>query len=60
MLFVWFDECETSFLSLKELLTTAPITIKGESFTVYYDASHVGLGCVVMQRGRVLLMLFDS
>ncbi|KAH0641849.1 hypothetical protein KY290_033468 [Solanum tuberosum] len=55
--FVWSEECETSFLRIKELLTTAPILtlpVEGEGFTVYCDASGVGLGCVLMQQGRVI------
>ena len=55
--FVWSEECEASFLRLKELLTTAPILtlpVEGEGFTVYCDASGVGLGCVLMQQGRVI------
>lgn len=57
MPFVWSDECETSFLRLKEELTTTPILtlpIEGESFVVYCDASHIWLGCVLMHRGRVI------
>ncbi|WMV58830.1 hypothetical protein MTR67_052215 [Solanum verrucosum] len=45
------------FLSLKELLTTAhilTISVEGEAFTVYCDASGVGLGCVLMQQVRVI------
>ncbi|KAH0660902.1 hypothetical protein KY289_029650 [Solanum tuberosum] len=55
--FVWSEECEASFLRLKELLTTAHILtlpVEGEDFTVYCDASGVGLGCVLMQQGRVI------
>ncbi|KAH0757160.1 hypothetical protein KY290_020653 [Solanum tuberosum] len=55
--FVWSEECERSFLRLKELLTTAPILtlpVEGEGFTVYCDASGIGLGCVLMQQGRVI------
>ncbi|XP_049406129.1 uncharacterized protein LOC125869726 [Solanum stenotomum] len=55
--FVWSDECGASFLRLKELLTTAPILtlpVEGEGFTVYCDASGVGLGCVLMQQGQVI------
>ena len=49
--FVWSEECEMSFLKLKELLTSAPILtlpIEGEGFTIYCDASGVGVGCVLM------------
>lgn len=55
--FVWSEECEMSFLKLKELLTSAPILtlpIEGEGFTIYCDASGVGVGCVLMQQGRVI------
>ena len=55
--FVWFDACENSFQLLKEKLTTAPVLTlpTGEDkFTVYCDASRVGLGCVLMQNGRVV------
>ena len=55
--FVWSEECEMSFLKLKELLTSAPILtlpIEGECFTIYCDASGVGVGCVLMQQGRVI------
>ena len=42
---------------MKRRLTSAPILIvldKGYGYTVYCDASRVGLGCVLMQSGRVL------
>ncbi|WMV08260.1 hypothetical protein MTR67_001645 [Solanum verrucosum] len=55
--FVWSEECEASSLRFKELLTTAPILtlpVEGEGFTVYCDASGIGLGCVLMQQGRVI------
>ena len=55
--FEWSDNCERSFQELKQRLTTAPIlTIpKGlEGFEIYNDASHKGLGCVLMQDGKVV------
>ena len=55
--FQWSDECEVSFQKLKILLTTAPILIlpvEGEGFVVYCDASRIGFGCVLMQKGRVI------
>jgi hypothetical protein len=55
--FQWPEECEKSFLELKERLITAPIlTVPSGSggFTVYYDASKIGLGCVLMQNGNVI------
>ena len=42
---------------LKDLLTSAPVlTLPSgdKGFTVYCDASQVGLGCVLMQNGRVV------
>ena len=55
--FVWSEECEASFRELKERLTSAlvlalPSGIEG--FVVYSDASKRGLGCVLMQHGRVI------
>ncbi|XP_073219665.1 uncharacterized protein [Cicer arietinum] len=51
------DACEESFQKLKEYLTSSPILtlpIGGESYVVYCDASRVGLGCVLMQQGKVI------
>ncbi|XP_074288638.1 uncharacterized protein LOC141613792 [Silene latifolia] len=48
---------DPAFLTLKERLTTAPILTLPEGsgdFKVYTDASKNGLGCVLMQRGRVI------
>ena len=50
--FKWDEECEEAFLELKQRLTTALLLTTpncGEPFTVYCDASIVGLGCVLMQ-----------
>ena len=55
--FVWSEECEMSFLKLKDLLTSASIStlpVEGEGFTIYCDASSVGVGCVLMQHDRVI------
>ncbi|XP_070024610.1 uncharacterized protein, partial [Nicotiana sylvestris] len=55
--FVWSDECEDSFQKLKSLLTTAPVLVlpsAAGSYTVYCDASRVGIDCVLMQEGRVI------
>jgi hypothetical protein len=41
--FVWSEECDASFQELKERLTL-----------VYNDASKRGMGCVLMQHGRVI------
>ena len=55
--FEWSDTCEESFQKLKEYLTTAPILALPSGtggFMVFCDASRVGLGCVLMQNGRVI------
>ncbi|KAK1611633.1 hypothetical protein QYE76_035306 [Lolium multiflorum] len=55
--FVWSDECEKSFQTLKEKLTTAPVLAVpevGKDYTVYCDASKHGLGCVLMQDRKVI------
>nr|ADB85418.1 putative retrotransposon protein [Phyllostachys edulis] len=55
--FEWSAECKESFQLLRELLTKAPVlTLPNihKSFDIYCDASHHGLGCVLMQDGRVV------
>ena len=55
--FVWSPKCEEAFQTLKKLLTTAPVLAQPDitkSFDVYCDASGNGLGCVLMQEGRVI------
>ena len=55
--FDWIDRCEESFQELKRRLTIAPVLItpiSGERYTVYCNASRNGLGCVLMQKGRVV------
>ena len=57
MKFEWTDKVEKSFLELKKRLTTAPVlTLPDgkEGFAVYTDASKEGLGCVLMQHGKVV------
>ena len=53
----WTPECQRSFEILKERLTTAPVLtlpVEGGRFVVYSDASKQGLGCVLMQEGKVI------
>jgi len=53
----WSKECDESFQELKRRLTTAPVLILPsgiEGFVVYSDASRKGLGCVLMQHGKVV------
>ncbi|TKC11711.1 hypothetical protein FA727_23790, partial [Robertmurraya kyonggiensis] len=55
--FVWTPQCQASFEELKKRLTTAPVLVLPDvtkSFSVYCDASRQGLGCVLMQEGRVV------
>ena len=55
--FVWDDQCDKAFRILKTRLTTAPILAlpDGElEFEWYTDASKNGLGCALMQNGRVI------
>ncbi|KAA3481547.1 DNA/RNA polymerases superfamily protein [Gossypium australe] len=55
--FVWTDKQQESFEKLKKILTEAPVLIQheaGKEFVVYCDASHTGLGCVLMQEGKVI------
>ncbi|CAA7027622.1 unnamed protein product [Microthlaspi erraticum] len=54
--FVWSDDVEKAFVKLKEALTTAPVLTlpePGKPYDVYADASRIGLGCVLMQEGKV-------
>ena len=55
--FKWDDKCERSFQELKHKLTTAPVLtiLSGPGgFEIYSDASLKGLGCVLMQHGKVV------
>jgi hypothetical protein len=55
--FDWSSKCNEAFKQLKVLLTTAPVLAQpdiGKPFDVYCDASGSGLGCVLMQEGRVI------
>ena len=58
--FVWSEKCEASFQELKSKLTTTPILTLPDvqkDFVVYCDASRQGLGCVLMQEGKVVVSL---
>ncbi|GJQ97665.1 putative reverse transcriptase domain-containing protein [Tanacetum coccineum] len=53
----WGMEQEEAFQTLKDNLCNAPILSLPdgvEDFVVYCDASNQGLGCVLMQRGKVI------
>ena len=49
--FIWNDQCEESFPELKKRLITAHVLVLPDeqgNFVIYSDASHKGLGCVLM------------
>ena len=55
--FDWDDQCEETFQELKRRLTSAPLLIvldRGLGYIMYCDTSRAGLGCVLMQSGRVV------
>lgn len=52
---VWTDQIQSVFTHLKEALSTAPVLILPDftqPFTVETDASGVGMGTILSQRGR--------
>jgi hypothetical protein len=55
--FEWTPTCEANFQELKNRLTTALILVMldmEKPFSIYFDASGQGLGCVLMQDGQVV------
>jgi hypothetical protein len=51
------QKCQEAFETLKEKLTTASVLVLldvHKPFSVYCDAGYTGLGCVLMQEGRVV------
>ncbi|GJR80083.1 putative reverse transcriptase domain-containing protein [Tanacetum coccineum] len=55
--FDWGEEQELAFQTLKDKLCNAPVLALPdgpEDFVVYCDASRIRLGCVLMQRGKVI------
>ena len=57
MKFVWNEECQGSFDELKACLTSASVLtlpVMGLEYVVYSDAFRNGLGCVLMQQGKVV------
>jgi hypothetical protein len=58
--FEWTPKCEESFQELKKRLVTAPVLTMPDitkNFDIYCDASKLGLGCVLMQEGKVIAYL---
>jgi hypothetical protein len=55
--FEWTAECQASFEELKKHPTSAPVLVLpdlAKKLDIYCDASHQGLGCVLMQEGQVV------
>ncbi|GJS22882.1 putative nucleotidyltransferase, ribonuclease H [Tanacetum coccineum] len=55
--FDWDEEQELTFQTLKDKLCNVPVLALPnglEDFVLYYDTSEIGLGCVLMQRGKVI------
>jgi hypothetical protein len=55
--FVWDEDCEKAFHTLRAHLTIAPVFAQPDNtkpFNVYCDASGTGLGCVLVQENRVV------
>ncbi|KAJ0445511.1 putative nucleotidyltransferase, Ribonuclease H [Helianthus annuus] len=55
--FNWGPKQQEAFDILKQKLSNAPVLTLPEGmeeFVVYCDASHTGMGCVLMQRGKVI------
>ncbi|GJS71236.1 putative reverse transcriptase domain-containing protein [Tanacetum coccineum] len=56
--YVWGDKQDEAFRILKEKLCNAPVLALPDGpndFVVYCDASKQGFGCVLMQRGKVIV-----
>ena len=57
VMFEWSNKCQNSFEQLKEMLVEAPVLTQptsGKEYTLYSDASGIGLGCVLMQNEKVV------
>ncbi|WMV40907.1 hypothetical protein MTR67_034292 [Solanum verrucosum] len=55
--FIWSEACEKNIQALKDRLTFALVLTLPDGtdgFVVYCDVSRIGLGCVIMQNGKVI------
>ena len=55
--FEWDEKCQSSFDQLKKILVEALLLTQptpGREYAMYSDASRIGLGCVLMQDGKVV------
>ena len=53
----WSEKCQRSFDKLKAFLTEAPVLTQptyGKEYVIFSDESLNGLGCVLMQEGKVV------
>jgi hypothetical protein len=61
--YVWSKDCDKAFNTLKKWLTTSPVLAQpniAKPFDIYCDAFDTGLGCFLMQEGRVISYPHDS
>ena len=57
MRFEWSEKCQASFEKLKAFLTETPVltqSTNGKEYVIFSDASLNGLGCVLVQEGKVV------
>ena len=55
--YAWSEKCQKSFDKLKAFLTEAPVLTQptcDREYVIFSDASLNGLGCVLMQEGKVV------
>ena len=55
--FEWSEKCQASLKILKAFLIEAPILTQptyGKEYVIFSDASLNGLGCILMQEGKVV------
>ena len=58
MKFEWDDKCQSSFDQLKKILVETLVFTQptpSREYVMYSDASRIGLGCVLMQDGKVVV-----
>ena len=56
--FEWDDKCQSIFVQLKKILVEALVLTQstpGGEYALYSDASKIGLGCVLVQDGKVVV-----
>ena len=59
--FEWSEKCKRNFKILKNRVTSAlvlTLTEVTKGFYIYYDASRVGVGCVLIQHRKVVAYLY--